>query len=66
MVSAKASCCDITCESIPDSPPPFLFHVYFSSGRGESLGTEAKLMQNSSEENWSILLSSMEKKSNCL
>ena len=25
MVSAKASCHDITCESVPGSPPPFLF-----------------------------------------
>ena len=31
--SAKASCQDITCESIPGSPPPFLFFV------GVSLGT---------------------------
>ena len=35
MVSAKSSCHDITCESVPGSPPPF----FFSSGRGESLGT---------------------------
>ena len=35
MVSAKSLCRDITCESVPGSPPPF----YFSPGRGESLGT---------------------------
>ena len=35
IVSAKSSCCDITCESVPGSPPPFLFLL----GRGESLGT---------------------------
>ena len=31
---AKVSCCDITSKLIPGSPPP----LYFSSGRGESLG----------------------------
>ena len=27
MVSTKLLCCNITCESIPGSPPPFLFFV---------------------------------------
>ena len=40
MVSAKSSCRDITCESVPGSPLPFLF----LSGRGESLGT--RLMED--------------------
>ena len=38
MVSAKAACRDITCESIPGSPPPFLFFV---EARGEP-GNEAR------------------------
>ena len=38
MVSAKSSCRDITCESVPGSPPPFLFFV---QARGEP-GNEAK------------------------
>ena len=37
MVSAKASCHDITCESIPGSPPPFLF----CAGAREEPGNEA-------------------------
>ena len=37
MVSSKASCHDITCESIPGSPLPFLFFV---GARGEP-GNEA-------------------------
>ena len=37
MVSAKSSCRDITCESVPGSPPPFLFFV---GARGEP-GNEA-------------------------
>ena len=38
IVSAKSSCCDITCKSVPGSPPPFLFFV---GARGEP-GNEAK------------------------
>ena len=37
MVSAKSLCRDITCESVPGSPPPFLFFV---GARGEP-GNEA-------------------------
>ena len=37
MVSAKSSCRDITCESVPGSLPPFLFFV---GARGEP-GNEA-------------------------
>ena len=33
MVSAKLSCHDITCKSVPGSPPPFQF---FGRVRGES------------------------------
>ena len=35
IIAVTLLCHDIMCESVPDSPPPF----YFSSGRGESLGT---------------------------
>ena len=38
MVSAKALCCNIMCESIPGSPPPLLSFV---GARGEP-GTEAR------------------------
>ena len=39
MVSAKLSCHDIMCKSVPGSPPPFQF---FSGARGEP-GNEAML-----------------------
>ena len=39
MVSAKSSCRDIMCESVPGSPPPFLFSV---GARGEP-GNEASI-----------------------
>ena len=42
MVGAKALCHDITCESVPDSPPPFLFFVKV---RGEP-GNEARVGQH--------------------
>ena len=38
MVSAKSSCRDITCESVPGSLPPFIFFV---GARGEP-GNEAR------------------------
>ena len=40
MVSAKSSCRDITCESVPGSLPPFIFFV---GARGEP-GNEAKII----------------------
>ena len=43
MISAKSSCHTITCESIPGSPPPFLF---FSGVRGGS-GNEASVGRQS-------------------
>ena len=35
MVSAKSLCRDITCESVPGSPPPFLFFVGVRGEPGE-------------------------------
>ena len=42
MVSAKSSCRDITCESVPGSPPQFLFFV---GARGDP-GNEASTTMN--------------------
>ena len=34
MVSVKSSCCDITCKSVPGSPPSFLFFIKVSGEPG--------------------------------
>ena len=44
MVSAKTSCCDITCESIPGSPPPFLFFVVARGEPGNKAKSNVKLL----------------------
>ena len=51
MVSAKSSCRDITCESVPGSPPPFLFFV---GARGEP-GNEANVDLNHISEDILVL-----------
>ena len=41
MVSAKLLCCNITCESIPGSSPPFLFFV---GARGEPRNEDTQII----------------------
>ena len=55
IVAVTSSCCDITCETVPSSPPPFLFFVGAKGEPGNevtvSLNYEALLLKDNISSN---------------